>query len=347
MKWSFRIGRWWGVEVYLHTTFLLLLAWVGMSDAARFGSVTGGLVSVLLYACLFGCVLLHEFGHAMAALHYGIPTRDITLLPIGGVARLERIPSNPRQELVIAVAGPLVNVVLGAALAVFLYLSHQSLLPDWRSGWFGFAQRLLMVNVSLVAFNLLPAFPMDGGRMLRAGLAMAMDPVKATRIAAFIGRGMAILFAGFALYSGNYLLLFIALFVWMGAGGEARAAEVRAATGGARAGDSMRTQFVTLNASDTIATALRHASGGSQTGFPVVEDGRLVGIALRSDLQESAASLGDATAVGRIARNRLVVVTASEPLSMVVPRIRASGIPVALVTDNGRLVGLLELDDLA
>ncbi|MBL9173932.1 MAG: CBS domain-containing protein, partial [Verrucomicrobiales bacterium] len=270
----------------------------------------------------------------------------ITLLPIGGVARLERIPSNPRHELVIAIAGPLVNVVLAAAIAAFLYLSHQSLLPSWRSGWYGFAQRLLMVNVSLVAFNLLPAFPMDGGRILRAALAMAMDPVQATRIAAYVGRGMAILFAGFALYSGNYLLLFIALFIWMGAGGEARAAEMRAATGGVRARDAMRTQFVILNASDSIASALRQASGGSQTGFPVVEDGRLLGVTLRSDLQDSAARLGDATAVGRIVRDRLVVVAAEEPVTQAIPRIQASGIPVALVTQEGRLVGMLELDDL-
>src|SRR5688572_19684180 len=169
MSWSWRIGRIAGIDIYLHFTFLILLAWVALSHFLPEGDVAGALVGITFILALFGIVVLHELGHALAARRYGIQTRDITLLPIGGVARLERMPEDPKQELVVAIAGPLVNVVLAAAIYVGLWLSSglTGVTDATRVGG-GFLSQLFWVNVALVAFNALPAFPMDGGRVLRA-----------------------------------------------------------------------------------------------------------------------------------------------------------------------------------
>lgn len=172
MKWSWKLGRFAGIDVYIHTTFLLLIGFIGVSywlQERSLAAVVGGIGFIL---ALFLCVVLHEYGHALTARRYGISTRDITLLPIGGVARLERMPDEPRQELWVALAGPAVNVVIAAALFGWLFING-SLMPletlSVTSG--SFLERLMLVNITLVAFNLLPAFPMDGGRVLRALLA--------------------------------------------------------------------------------------------------------------------------------------------------------------------------------
>ncbi len=218
MSWSWRIGRIAGIDVYVHFTFFLLLcriAYQHYSVRGNFNDAIGGLVFIL---ALFGIVVLHELGHALAARRYGIPTRDITLLPIGGVARLERMPDKPAQELVVALAGPAVNVVLAAGIFLVLALGAE-LIPISRAMNVGggFLNQLLWVNIALAVFNLLPAFPMDGGRVLRALLAMRMEYVQATQVAATVGQAMAIFFVIAGLFGGNPLLMFIGLFVWLGA----------------------------------------------------------------------------------------------------------------------------------
>ena len=198
MGWSLHLGRWLGIDVYIHITFLLLLAFIGVNHGIAARSVDAALSSVLFFVGLFICVLLHEYGHALAARRYGVATRDITLLPIGGVARLERMPEKPSQEFVVALAGPAVNVVIASGLFLGLQVGGwwQPLATlSTTSG--NLFERLLVANVFLVLFNLLPAFPMDGGRVLRSLLAMRMEHGRATRIAARIGQGMAVLF-GFA-----------------------------------------------------------------------------------------------------------------------------------------------------
>ncbi len=343
MKWSFKLGTWWGIDVYVHLTFLLLLAWVGIGDAAKTRSLTQGLGGALLYASLFACVLLHEYGHAMAARHYGIPTRDITLLPIGGVARLERLPDNPRHELVIAIAGPLVNVVLAAALSAFMLLAHGTLLPRETGGGIFVIQQLLTVNVSLVLFNLLPAFPMDGGRILRAVMSMMMDPVRATRIAAGVGRVMAVVFAGIALRYEMYILLLIAVFVWIGAGGEAQAAEARAAVRNAVVGQAMSNRFQAVSADDSLGRIGPLVAGSVQQGFPVLDGERVVGLLTRSDLIRALERGGGGESVEHAMRSDFVLLQADEPLEPAVTRLAGSGLPSAPVVWLGRLVGLLDL----
>src|SRR5690606_33028005 len=227
MRWSFTILRVAGTDVKIHVTFLLLLVWIGIIYYWQGGpaAAISGLVFILL---IFASVLLHEFGHVAAARRYGIETPDITLLPIGGVARLKRMPDDPKQELVVALAGPAVNVLIAAAL--FLVVGTMAGPEQMvRPGAGVLLAQVLTVNVLLVLFNLLPAFPMDGGRVLRAFLAMRMSYVRATSIAARVGQGMAFLFGFVGLFT-NPFLVFIALFVYLGATQESAASQMRDVT---------------------------------------------------------------------------------------------------------------------
>lgn len=232
MKWSWKITTIAGIDVFIHATFLLIIGWVGLTYWQQTGTLAGTLEGIFFTLLLFGCVVLHEFGHALTARRYGIKTRDITLYPIGGVARLERMPDRPIQELWVALAGPAVNVVIAVLLFGWLIITG-TLAPlaglSLSSG--PFIERLLLVNVSLVLFNLIPAFPMDGGRVLRSLLALRMEYTRATQIAATIGQGLALLLGLLGLFS-NPFLVFIAFFVWIGAGQEASMVQIKTALGG-------------------------------------------------------------------------------------------------------------------
>lgn len=245
MKWSLKLGKLLGIDVYVHFTFLLLLAFLGFVSWRATQNVEAALRGVAFTVALFGCVVLHELGHALMARRYGIPTRDITLLPIGGIARLERMPERPIQELWVALAGPAVNVVIAALLLIWLAATG-GFAPVEELGLTGgsFWPRLMWLNLFLVAFNLLPAFPMDGGRVLRALLAMRLGRRRATAIAANVGQGMAILF-GIVGFFHNPFLIFIAIFVYLGAQAEAGMVEMQSALAGLRVRDAMMTRFRT------------------------------------------------------------------------------------------------------
>ncbi len=346
MKWSFKLVRLWGIDVYVHYTFLLLLAFVGFQSGLERGDWMAALSGMTFLVSLFACVLFHEYGHALAARQYGVETRDITLLPIGGVARLERIPEKPAQELVIAIAGPLVNVVIAAGLSGGMLLSGTPLfaINDFEAA--SVFQRLFLINLSLVAFNLLPAFPMDGGRVLRAVLAMLMNPLRATRIAAGIGRVMSILFIGFAFYSRNPMLGLIGVFIWLGAGGEAAAMEARTVLGDARVSRAMLTDFRVLSPTDPLARAAQWIIEGSQPDFPVVaSDGQMVGVLTRQDLFDALARVGEFGRVGPAMQTEFVVLDAAEALETAIPRLVESKSPLAAVVAHGQIVGILTLEN--
>jgi len=229
MRSSVKIASIFGIDVRIHLTFLLFLVWIWFSYYQVAG-FAGAVQGVLFMLALFLCVLLHEFGHAFAARGFGILTPDITLLPIGGVARLNRIPDKPWQELIVAIAGPIVNVVIAGVLIFVIHASATlEQLEDLESPRIELLAKLASVNVMLVLFNLIPAFPMDGGRVLRALLAMAMPYARATQIAAWIGQGLAIVFAVIGLFGhpSNPLLIFIAFFIFAGAQQEAAMARAR------------------------------------------------------------------------------------------------------------------------
>src|SRR5512132_3057138 len=236
MGWSIPILRVAGIQLRIHITFLLLIAWIAFAYYTQGGS-SAAVDGVFFILLLFACVVLHEFGHALAGKAFGINTPDITLLPIGGVARLERIPDEPVQELVIAVAGPAVTALI--ALGAFIGGGSWDYPPTTKTS---VPDILFTMNVVLVGFNLLPAFPMDGGRVLRALLATRLSYVRSTRLAATIGQAMALLF-GFVGFMFNPFLIFIAFFVWMGASQEASMVEMRTSLAGIPVSQAMQTDF--------------------------------------------------------------------------------------------------------
>ncbi len=345
MKWSWKLAKFAGIDVYIHATFLLIIGWVGLSAWLQTRSLVGTLEGILFTLVLFGCVVLHEFGHALTARRYGIKTRDITLYPIGGVARLERMPDKPIQELWVALAGPAVNVVIAGVLFVWMLVSGTlASLTSFSLTSGPVIERLLMVNVSLALFNMLPAFPMDGGRVLRALLALRLDYTRATHIAAMIGQGMALLF-GFVGLLFNPFLLFIAFFVWIGAGQESSMTQMKTALGGIPVGRAMVTEFRTLSQYDPLGRAIELILTGSQTDFPVVEAGAVVGVLTRSDLLAAVSRQGQAALVGDIMRRDFQLVDANEMLEPAFMRLQACDCRTMPVTYGGQLVGLLTSDN--
>jgi Zn-dependent protease/CBS domain-containing protein len=348
MSWSFKLGRLFGIPLYMHWTFLILLAWIAFGHYRQSGDVGVALAGVGFVMAVFGCVVLHELGHALAARRYGIPTADITLLPIGGVARLQRIPEKPAQELVVALAGPAVNVVIAgiAYLVVTLTGARQDISMNEPTFLVrdDFWTRLLMVNLFLVLFNLLPAFPMDGGRVLRALLAMRLDYGRATRIAASVGQMMAIVFVFLGL-SSNPMLLLIALFVWIGAEAEASQVQERIAMRDVPVRSAMLTDYATLTPVDSLGRAADLLLAGSQHDFPVVIDGQLGGVLTRQALLAALAQGGRDALVGDAALVQLGQVAIDSPLIGAVQRLREGGEPCLQVTDGPSPVGLLTLEN--
>ena len=341
MKWQWKLGNFAGIDVYVHATFLLLIGWVGYShwlENQLWSEVFSGILFII---ALFACVVLHEYGHALTARKYGIKTRDITLYPIGGVARLERMPEKPVEELWVALMGPAVNVVIAAALFTFLYLTN-SLVPlselTVASG--SFLERLMTVNISLVLFNLIPAFPMDGGRVLRAFLAMRMDYVRATQIAATIGQGMALLFGLIGLF-GNASLLFIAFFIWIGASQEAGMTQMKNAISGIPVGRAMLTDYKSLSPRDTLACMSQLILSGSQHDFPVIDNDRVIGVVTRDDFIKALTQHGEGIAISAIMKKDLPEVDSYEMVENALMRIQESGVPALPVTHAGQLVGIV------
>jgi Zn-dependent protease len=292
-RWSFHLGRLFGIELRVHFTFLLLLAWIGMSSWLQSHDTALVIEGVVYVICVFAIVVLHELGHALTARRFGIPTRDITLLPIGGVSRLEHMPTVPSQELLVAVAGPAVNIVLAAVLfGVVLLMGKSGGDGVSRLSLVGgpFVAKLVWTNLALAVFNLVPAFPMDGGRVLRAIVATRTDRVKATDIAAAVGKVIAIAF-GILGTIYNPLLVFIALFVWAGAQEEARMEHVKASLSGLAVHDAMipldgdlttearvAPEVPVVREGDSLETALTVLQQSGRRNVPVVRDGHLVGM---------------------------------------------------------------------
>jgi len=347
MGWSWRIGQMFGIDVRVHPTFLILLGWVGLTHVATgagWVAVLGELGFLLL---LFGIVVLHELGHALAARRYGIRTRDITLLPFGGIARLERIPEEPGKELVIALAGPAVNVALAAGLlGVLLLASGVGALatPSLFDG--ELLARLFWVNVWLAGFNMIPAFPMDGGRVLRALLAFGGDYLQATRVAAGIGQGVALLFGLAGLLLPNPFLLFIALFVWIGAAQEGGAAAVRATLGGVPVGRVMVRKLRSVAPTDPLSRVVEAMMDGFQQDFPVVEGGRVVGMLDRIELMRALKQHGDRITVAEVVQPEFPTAHPNEPVEAVMGRLADAGRQSLPVVRHGELVGLLTADNL-
>jgi len=347
MKWQWKLGRFAGIDVYMHATFLLLIGWVGYSywlARHNWGEVLSGVLFIL---ALFVCVVLHEYGHALTARQYGIMTRDITLYPIGGVARLERMPDKPIQELWVALMGPAVNVVIAAVLFAYLFFTNGlGSLTSLTLTSGSFLTRLMLINVSLVIFNLLPAFPMDGGRVLRAILALKMEYTQATQVAANIGQGLALLM-GFVGLIGNPFLLFIAFFVWIGASQEASMVTMRNSLSGVPVTRAMMTDFKSLAPGDTLAQVVALMLAGSQHDFPVVDaNGHVAGILERDGFIKALSQHGQSVPVVDVMHRNLPEVDSHEMVETALTRLQESDAKTLPVMHAGRFIGLITSENI-
>ncbi len=347
MKWSYQVARIAGIDVKIHATFFLLLAWFAFVYYTQ-GGLAEAVVGLAFIILLFLCVLLHEFGHALAARSYGIRTPDITLLPIGGVARLERMPDHPWQELVVALAGPAVNVVIAFALWVVVgRMVGWGDLEGVDTVQGNILMKLLAVNVMLVIFNLLPAFPMDGGRVLRALLATRLPHHTATGIAATVGQVVAVLL-GLAGLFGNPLLLFIAVFVFFGARGEAAVSRLKHAVEDTRVTEVMDPSTVNFSPDTTLVEAVRRAMPAAQRDFPLLDGSlRLLGLVSAESLAAAVGSRPAESSVAGLLRRDYEVITAEASLLEAWHIVRSSsGRSFPVVTAGGQYLGLVTRESL-
>jgi len=341
MGWSIPIGSVKGTEIRIHLTFLLLLAWIGIAHYVE-GGAQAALEGVVFISLLFLSVLLHEFGHVFAARRYGVQTPDVTLLPIGGVARLERIPEEPGQELVVALAGPAVNIVIAGVLFLLLAGPMPAGSTEVQNPGVGMVARLATANLFLAVFNLLPAFPMDGGRVLRALLARRMGYARGTQVAASVGQFVAFGLGLLGLF-GNPILIFIALFVYLGAASESHAVQLRDAARGMIVDDAMVTEFQTLSPSSTIENAVDALIRTTQHEFPVVDGaGRLRGVLTREDMIRALRERGPDAPVIEAMRADIPVIHHRRGLDEALRILQEGRLPAVGVTDGaGRLLGLV------
>jgi Zn-dependent protease len=347
MRWSYRIGRVAGTDIKVHVTFLLIVGWwaaIGYSQ----GGPTGAVTSALALLALFACILLHEFGHILMARRFGVRTPDVILLPIGGVARLERIPDEPRQELLIALAGPAVTLAIALVLLAILRLSGSDAPVSRLTEQQPFLAQLVSVNLYLLLFNLIPAFPMDGGRVLRAVLASRMGLLRGTRIAATLGQTLAVLGGLYGITRPEPLLVLVAFFVFLGANAEATAVETRAAGEGLQVRQMMVTNFRTVPIHATLNQAVDLLLSGEQREFPVVDNlGRTEGILTRDNLIRGLSQGGPNSSVAEAMTTGVPTVTPTLGFHEALERLRGSRLPALPVVDlGGALVGLLTLDNI-
>jgi len=346
MAWSIILGHVAGTAIRIHITFLLLLIWIGVSAYQR-GGAEMALHNVLFIVLLFLCVLLHEFGHIFMARRFGIPTPDVTLLPIGGVAMLQRMPDRPMEQLLVAVAGPAVNVVIAFILIVFLGVTAD---PDTLAEGLrriddphvSMVAKLAAANVFLVIFNMIPAYPMDGGRVLNALLAMRIGKRRAIQISARIGQTVAIMLGFLGLF-GNPLLIFIAIFLYMVAAAEAQASEMEEVVGDLSVADAMETQFATIAADASLDDAVKLLLATPQVEFPVVDHaGKPMAMLTRDSLVQALAEHPGRASVLEAAQSPAPGILLRQPLTNGIEELNRLGVDTLMVIDKeGKTAGML------
>lgn len=348
MRWSVNLGSIAGTSIRIHITFLLFLLWLGTIYYRQGGSEAAwqGTIFIVL---IFVCVLLHELGHVFAARRYGIRTPDVTLWPFGGIASMERIPDKPSEELIVAVAGPAVNVAIATVLLIWLW-PHLNLdsLAKLEDPGASLIVKVAVANVILVLFNMIPAFPMDGGRVLRALLAMGLGNARATEMAATIGQGFAVVFGVLGILY-NPMLVIIAVFIFFAASGEATQAQLRALAQGTLVRDAMITTFESLPTSATVADAAHALIRTTQTAFPIVDGpGRLRGVLTRDALINALTERGPDAPVLEVMEEDTPTIGADAKLDTTLRSLMENRAHVVGVTDvAGKLVGLLTLENLS
>lgn len=348
-KWSLNIGRVAGITIFIHWTFFILIGWIFLLHFQMGHGVREGLSGIIFILALFACVVLHEFGHSLTARRFGIPTKDITIYPIGGIASLESLPAEPSRELQVALAGPAVNVIIAGILWIYLKSAGQTFdfgaMQNIELTGASFVPNLMYANIVLAAFNLIPAFPMDGGRVLRSLLAMKLEPVKATSIAAKTGQFLAIGFVFFGFFY-NFWLVFIGLFIFLGAGAESRAEEIKQALEGIRAMDVMRLKHGILNPDATLKMAAGHFLNSNEKSFLVMKNGKVLGICDYKDIVDGLREGKGDRKIEAFMQKDFHWLEKGEYLSDKFFLMLQEKQPLFPVRDNGKLVGIVNLDEI-
>ncbi len=369
MKWSLDLGSVAGIRIKIHWTFIFIVLYVFYANYQQSGSLETGLWGVIFILTVFACVTLHELGHATMGKRFGVRTQKITLLPIGGVASMENIPDKPVQELWIAIAGPMVNVVIAIILYVLfpdqigsvyhqmqdvaLQLSQnggneatQQAKEVLAIGPSNFIFYLFFVNVMLVLFNAIPAFPMDGGRVLRALLAMRMNRVRATQVAATVGQIFAFLFILWGFYSDPFLI-FIGLFVFLGAYSENMMVQQSEALRGHRVREAMHTGFILLPPSARIKDAVAYMMQGHYSDFIIMDDDdHIIGLVSKPQLIEALKDHDGEEPVINLAVKDFAVLSPSDKLNKIYPTILMNEAGFYPVVEDGKVVGVIDRESI-
>lgn len=356
MNWSFRVLDVAGIPIRIHVTFFLIL----FLGAYQWGSMTGTLIGavfeIALMVLLFVCVTLHELGHSLVAKVFGIPVRQIVLLPLGGIAQITKNPEKPLHELLIAIAGPLVNVVIAILLLAALgfsaapqMLTGHGLLPDEMSNTPSLTTLLswlLMANVSLAIFNLIPAFPLDGGRVFRALIAMFTGYPRATRLASATGQFIAIILGIYAVLNSQFLLTLVAVFIFFGAGQETAEAEAKTVLNTLRVGDAYNKHALALVVGDRVSRAVDYILTSYQPDFAVLQGSNLIGIVTRDDVLGALATHTGDTFVTEIMVREFLKIEASKSLDETRRTMAERGTRIAAVYDGANYLGLISMEDI-
>jgi Zn-dependent protease/CBS domain-containing protein len=345
-RWSWKLLTVAGIDIHIHGTFLLLIAFLALSDLMAGQGLTAMVRGTLLILAIFATVVLHEYGHALTARRFGVRTLDITLLPIGGIARLEKMPDKPGQQLQVALAGPAVNVMIAIVLFGLARLFDVPAgIEVFREASGPFLTQLMWINVFLAVFNLLPGYPMDGGRVLRALLAMRMAPERATQIAARVGQGVAVVFGLVGLFY-NTILVVIAVFIWLGAQAEHSVSRVKMALADRSVRDGMITEFRSVLPTDPLSRAVDITLAGFQQDFPVMDDSQLLGVLTHGDVLRGLSERGKSSSVQEAMRRDFDTTNPSEPLDGALTRMRQGGCPILVVIENKKVIGLLSMGNI-
>ncbi len=356
MNWSFRVLDVAGIPIRIHGTFFLILILGAYQWGSMTGTLMGAVFGIVLMALLFVCVTLHELGHSLVAKVFGIPVRQIVLLPLGGIAQITKNPEKPLHELLIAVAGPLVNVVIAILLLAALgfsaapqMLTGHGMLPGEMSNTPSLTTLLswlLMANVSLALFNLIPAFPLDGGRVFRALMAMFIGYPRATRLASASGQFIAIILGIYAVLNSQFLLALVAVFIFFGAGQETAAVEAKTVLNTLRVGDAYNKHALALVVGDRVSRAVDYILTSYQPDFAVLQGSNLIGIVTRDDVLRALATHTGDTFVTEIMVREFLKMEASKSLDETRRAMAERGTRIAAVYDGTNYLGLISMEDI-
>jgi Zn-dependent protease len=352
MKWSFKIGRIFHIDLRIHITFFLIVGWAAYFFWVNSGRAAGAHYGAVLIQLLFACVVIHELSHSRMAQHYGAEVVSITLLPIGGLSLLKKMPSDPRKEMWVSLVGPASNLVIAAFLALVLAfipvrrgVAAVDLVYDISLQ--GAVTYLLIVNVMLALFNLLPAFPLDGGRVLRSILAQRMSYVRATRMAVLAGQAFAFILGIAGILLGAWIWILVAIFIYMGAEQEGSQAEMKTVLSRLKVSDAITGQVKVLSPQQSLGDVVSFALHSYQEDFPVVENGKLVGVLTRAGLLKGLGSEGPDGSVAAAMERSFPVVAAGAVFSEVYEKMNQTRIKAVPVVEDGRLLGMVTLEHLS